>query len=288
MKNSSWLLIGFPISLKKSGESAVVVSLSGEATYHPASGENVAIQEGSVLATSGILELGPNSNVTLFYDGKRHVLDTEGRHDLSQTLQRSGGSMKLKGGFAEKFEKQLIMAFADDDDKGGAIGWGARSILPVTPVDTTVGEGEVLFLWADRSGPSDAAYDFQLFRAGIDALIMEATVQEKKLTVDLSAFEPEEGEKFYWTVISGDEQSEKAYFTFSREDRGVSKTLQKVRDEKVYREADEMEQLLMEAVALKEADLVHQAFQKLHQAASKSPGNRLVEGMMKNFVAQMR
>lgn len=291
MKNSSWLLFGFPISLKKSGESAIVVRLSGEATYHPASGDNIAIQEGSVLAASGELELGPDARVTLFYDGKRHTLDTEGRHDLSQALKSDAGSVKLKGGFAKKFEEELVMAFTtrgSGPEKPGGIGWGTHSIIPVTPVDTTVNKEPVLFIWADRRGLSDTAYSFQLFRDGSDDHILQATLSQNRISVDLTAFDPLEGDKFYWMVSSGEERSEKAYFIFTWKDEKAGEALQKVKEENIYKEADDKEKILMEAVALKDAGLSQHALQRLRKAASRFPDNKLIEGMTDNLITQLK
>ena len=124
--------------------------------------------------------------------------------------------------------------------------------------------------------------------AANEELLLQATLARKQLLVDLSAFDPKEGEAFYWIVSSGEDQSEKAHFTFSEEDKKGKEALQKVLTESIYQEADKAERFLMEAVALKDAGLSQQALQKLNEAAVRFPENRSIEKMMDSFIVQLK
>lgn len=292
MKNSSWLLVHFPIKLTKNkGEnaSAVVMSTSGAATYQASPGSKQKLETGAVVALSGTLELGAGAEVKLFYDGATHTLNKAGTYPLTDTLTSKAPVTVKRGGFAQKFGDELILAFAGGDKTGGTgsgIGWGKKEheAVPIAPVDTAVPPGPVTFTWFPPAG--NPSYRFQLFHTGKAEAVFTTDTKNTSVDFDLSTAGANKGDEFYWTVAVGAVTSEKAFFTIGEAGAGEA-SLQQLQQESVYQNASAAEKKLMEAVALSDARLTYHAFQALSGAKAAFPNDKLVQGMYDNFVRRM-
>ncbi len=304
MKNGLLLLLLLQIGLMAAAqESVVVIYASGPVYYRSGqSAGNKKIYAGQTLPLQGVLRCERGGLAKLRFEGKVHQL-TEGRtYNLGELAANQDAAT---GGFARRFWNFLMESVRNTDSNenleryhqrymerasGSIRGWAEREYqLAAQPFPNgRIGDGESLqFNWSRFT--ADSTYVLQVL-AGDGSTLLYWRTRDTTLEVDGGQLALLPGDAYEWTVFAGKvapgaPQSATYYFTYVPAE--AERILRQLETDPDYRQALPLEQALMRAQVLEEADFFNAARLSYETALREWPDDLLLRRVYAGFLARV-
>jgi hypothetical protein len=294
----------------QSGQSFVVMSVTGSATFkETAGGVSRSLVPTQVLSPDAVVSLSAGSSVRLVYQGRQISLSETGNYPLKSFVS---GKKQESSSFVGRFFNYIYEGVVNTSGQknieeyhkhyitqssGGIKGFagGAFGVEPNSAVTGSVAPGPVNFQWF-ASGDA-VFYDFQIADYQNDGLVFKALLKDTSIAVDLGQLVLEPGRKYYWFVqrkqlgesslgfaLVDDPSLRSPKMEFALADRPARQIVQSLEAYDEYKSSSEAERLLMAAQVLEENRMIYAAQQTFLTAIANDPGNPLYRRVYAAFL----
>ena len=285
-------------------EKFIILYTKGKVEHQQSTGKKIKrVFPGIKIAPQGLIKCAKDANARLLYKGKTFEFRENSSNDLAKIASQTKSSKKL--GFIARFWDFITDGINNTDDNeqleryhrkymeetsGGIRGFAQRDygIKAIPLLSGNLGTKKAQFKWHRLEGIS--TYIFQIKRKKDQSILLQASVQDTLLELDLSKFAIIEGEDYSWEVRlknAADVKAKSAEIPFSYRPNGWHQVQEKLRTKGVYNNTNQIERFLMEAFEL-EKEQYYQAAEITYQGALKiAPRNNLVKKLHHAFLARM-
>ncbi|MBK8555841.1 MAG: hypothetical protein IPL65_08740 [Lewinellaceae bacterium] len=248
----------------------VLVNANGKICYQsPGQKKKQEVITGAVLKRNGRVELPANASVTMYCDG--NFVKKSGKQSFT-LLEAFPEGAKIKLDFDHDFgnySMAAIMMVGGSNDKRD--GWG-----------TIDDPKKIRFYWSKPAGNED--YHFEI-RDKANQLLMEKTLKDTFLVVDLKGAAFKTGVKYDWWVTTTGSQAIRSN-TLSFELGTATErdeAIKMAEDGSLYKESPEELKRVMEAVSLELDGWFEEASRKYDTVQKMHPNNEYVKLMHAAF-----